>query len=203
MLYATSRREISGLKAGSENQLPAISANGVPDWVSRIKPKILNLSSGETGPDTAVTIASGLIEIKNSFHVVDNEALASTDDLAGITGAKDGDFVYIRNELSGRTTTVKHQGSEATDATTRITMTNNRDYTLGTEDGIAFLYNETKARWVEMFRTKIDYGDLEGVMVLGDVFVVAGSPTTMRRLGVGTEGQVLTIVSGVPAWATP
>lgn len=53
------------------------------------------------------TIASGAITITKSFHTVDTEGDAATDDLTDINGAKEGDTVYLLPANGARTIVVK------------------------------------------------------------------------------------------------
>jgi len=44
-------------------------------------------------------------------------------------------------------------------------------------------------------------GDMNNPMTTAGDIIIGGASGTPVRLGIGTEGQVLTIVSGVPTWA--
>lgn len=44
---------------------------------------------------------------------------------------------------------------------------------------------------------------IENPMTLPGDIIIAGAGGAVTRLPIGTEGQVLTVVSGVPAWVTP
>jgi hypothetical protein len=46
------------------------------------------------------------------------------------------------------------------------------------------------------------FNALNPMTTTGDIIYEA-SPTTAARLGIGTTGQVLTVASGIPSWATP
>jgi len=62
----------------------------------------LNLSS-----PTELTISSGVITVTKSYHTVDTEADAATDDLETINGGSDGDTLVLRANNGGRTIVVK------------------------------------------------------------------------------------------------
>jgi hypothetical protein len=49
------------------------------------------------------------------------------------------------------------------------------------------------------YKTK---GVFNGLTTTGDI-IYSSSGTTQARLGIGSTGQVLTVASGVPSWATP
>lgn len=57
---------------------------------------------------TELTISSGGITVTQSFHRVDTEGDASSDDLDTITGMVHGDFVIIHPENDARTVVIKH-----------------------------------------------------------------------------------------------
>lgn len=54
-----------------------------------------------------LTIASGVITVTSSYHTVDTEADASTDDLDTINGVADGVFLYLAAANSARTVVLK------------------------------------------------------------------------------------------------
>ena len=49
------------------------------------------------------------------------------------------------------------------------------------------------------YKTK---GEFNGLTTTGDT-IYSSSGTTQSRLGIGSAGQVLTVASGIPSWATP
>jgi hypothetical protein len=67
------------------------------------------------------------------------------------------------------------------------------------------------AEWVKVnttrdgleFGTPAGAGDLINPMTTAGDIITGGASGTPLRLGIGTEGQVLTVASGVPVWATP
>lgn len=63
---------------------------------------LLNLGSG-----SELTISSGAVTIVQSFHSVDTESDASTDDLDTINGGRDGDVLVLSAANSARTVVVK------------------------------------------------------------------------------------------------
>jgi hypothetical protein len=44
---------------------------------------------------------------------------------------------------------------------------------------------------------------IAAALVAGDVLAASGSPVKLRRVPVGTAGQVLSVAAGVPVWADP
>ena len=73
-----------------------------------------------------LTISSGAITVTNSYHEVDTESDAGSDDLVTINGGTDGQLLLIRAANSGRTVVVK-------DGTGNIYLHGSADYSL--DDG--------------------------------------------------------------------
>jgi hypothetical protein len=59
------------------------------------------------GEATELTIADGAITITKSYHTVDTEGNAGSDDLTTINGGSEGDIVVFRISTTGRTIVVK------------------------------------------------------------------------------------------------
>jgi len=57
---------------------------------------------------TTLTISSGEVTVSQSYHYVDTEDGASTDDLDTINGGTAGDTLYLRAADSSRTVVIKH-----------------------------------------------------------------------------------------------
>ncbi len=60
------------------------------------------------GTATELTIANGIITITRSYHTVDTEGDASSDDLTTIQGGNTGDSLVLRASHTDRTVIVKH-----------------------------------------------------------------------------------------------
>jgi hypothetical protein len=96
-------------------------------------------------PPLSLTIASGVVEVSRSYHVVDTESAAASDDLATINGGTDGMRLVIRAADDGRTVVVK-------DGTGNIQCTG--DFSLNnTQDTIELIYDATLSAWLELGRT--------------------------------------------------
>ncbi len=61
----------------------------------------------QLGPATELTIASGVITVTGSYHRVDTQSDASSDDLDTINGGTDGDILVLRAINSLRTVVMK------------------------------------------------------------------------------------------------
>lgn len=60
------------------------------------------------GTDTTLTIASGVITVTRSRHLVDTEGGAGTDDLDTINGGVEGDVLVLQSVNAGRVPTLRH-----------------------------------------------------------------------------------------------
>lgn len=98
----------------------------------------------DDGAPSELTIASGVITPTGSYHAVDTQADAATDDLDTITatGAKDGDFLILRAAHADRTVVVKN-------GTGNIILSD--DYEMSTLSRLCVLmYVEAISSWVEL-----------------------------------------------------
>jgi hypothetical protein len=59
------------------------------------------------GDSSELTIATAAITVTGSFHIVDTEGDAATDDLQTINGGSEGDILILRQSVSGRDVTLK------------------------------------------------------------------------------------------------
>lgn len=83
---------------------------------------------------TDLTIASDAITITQTFHNVDTEAAAATDNLATINGGNAGDLLILRQKNSSRDITLKH-------GTGNIFMTAGADFVFTTNAQLVMLLN--------------------------------------------------------------
>lgn len=60
------------------------------------------------GPSSELTIATGAVAATRSYHTVDTEADAASDDLDSITGGATGEVLFVRAESAARTVVLKH-----------------------------------------------------------------------------------------------
>lgn len=114
----------------------------------------------DTG-DTTLTIATGRVTRAQSYHSIDTEAAAASDDLAGIAGGVDGDILFIRPANDARTVVVKHEGTEEATLANRINLNGDADHSLDDQDDFLLLVYDTGiARWLEVARGTRRYPDL-------------------------------------------
>ena len=91
-------------------------------------------------PGTELTIASGVIEVNTSYHLVDTEGDGASDDLDTINGGKLGQLVTLIPANGSRTVVMK-------DGTGNLKLSG--DFNLnGANDNITLLY--TGSEWVEI-----------------------------------------------------
>lgn len=77
---------------------------------------------------TDLTIASGVITVTGSYHRVDTQSAASTDDLDTISGAATGQIVILHSVATARTVVVKHgTGNLYLDGSINFSLNNSRD----------------------------------------------------------------------------
>jgi hypothetical protein len=96
--------------------------------------KINIVSGGE------LTIASGVITVTGSYHSIDTESDAASDDLDTISGGSDGDVLFAVAANDARTVVLKH-------GTGNIVTHNGSDYSLDTINKLALLFY-TGANWL-------------------------------------------------------
>ena len=99
---------------------------------------LASTSSGE------LTLASGAITVTGSYHNVDTESDAASDDLDTISGGTNGMRLVLRANNSGRTVVVK-------DGTGNIQCAG--DCSLdNVQDTIELIYDSTLTAWLEIAR---------------------------------------------------
>lgn len=95
------------------------------------------------GPASTLVISSDAITITGSFHLVDTEGSAATDNLATISGGSTGSLLVLRSVDSGRDVTLK-------DSTGNLYLAG--DFTLSTfHDTITLI--KVSSNWFELSRS--------------------------------------------------
>ncbi len=91
-----------------------------------------------------LTIAADAITATHSYHYVDTEAAAATDNLATINGGVDGMVLVMRTVTSGRDVTIKH-------GTGNILLAGAADRVLtNLSDKITLIYDAVALKWNEL-----------------------------------------------------
>jgi len=68
-----------------------------------------NPSKKNLGPGTTLALASNAITVTDSYHRIDTEGAAATDQLDTINGGSDGDLLILQATAAGRVITARHQ----------------------------------------------------------------------------------------------
>ena len=97
-----------------------------------------------TPTDTELTIATGAITVTRSYHSVDTEANAATDDLDTINGGAEGAIIILRANNSARTVVVK-------DGTGNLNLAG--DFSLTSITDTITLFKGTGSTWFEISRS--------------------------------------------------
>ena len=148
---------------------------------------------------TELTIASGAVTVTQSFHTIDTQSDAASDDLDTITPAKGaGDFLILVPANDARSIVIKH-------GTGNIATFNGADITLDTDDHWAMMVR-IGTRWLVIANVATgaatDHGTLSG---LGDddhtQYVLADGSRAItgvqEMLGINfTDATELTIATG-------
>lgn len=115
------------------------------------------------GAPSTLTIASGTVTVTGRYHLIDTEAAAASDNLAGMAGGSDGDIVAIRPANDARTVVVTHEDTEATTATERFNLPGDASITLDdVDDMLPVVYDSTIGRWIVLETFGKRHGDLTG-----------------------------------------
>ena len=104
---------------------------------SRVTAKDLIL---QKGPE--LTIASGVITITHSYHQIDTESDASSDNLQTINGGSDGQILMLRTSNNSRDVVLIHDNGN-------IFISDGDDHTLSTANGIVVLFKNGN-NWYEL-----------------------------------------------------
>lgn len=112
--------------------------------------QIINTSNFDVGTKliltrgATLTIASGVITATNSYHIVDTEGGAASDDLDTINGGVDGEILIIRTASTARDIVIKN-------GTGNIILAGGADITLtNLRDKITLIYDSIAAQWTEI-----------------------------------------------------
>lgn len=90
-----------------------------------------------------LSILSGAVTATNTYHLIETESAAATDDLDTINGGSDGAFLVLRSVAAGRDPTLK-------DGTGNLVLAG--DFTLGDPSDRIMLLHEG-GNWVELSRS--------------------------------------------------
>ncbi|RLC84936.1 MAG: hypothetical protein DRJ03_12970, partial [Chloroflexi bacterium] len=127
---------------------------------------------------TTLTVSSGAVTVSQSYHYVDTEGGASTDDLDTINGGTGGDILYLRAADPSRTVVIKH-------GTGNIVTPDGNDYSLDSTDKVAtLLFDGTNWHLVQRA-------------------VPTGAPSAITEGATGSEGSSTSFARADHVHATP
>ena len=115
----------AGLKKVLLNDLPSSGDSQTP-WTSNIDAAgydLANLGTLNFDDATTLTIASGAVTKTQSYHFIDTEGAAASDDLDTINGGTAGDLLYLKAADGTHTVVLKH-------GTGNIVTPDGNDYSL-------------------------------------------------------------------------
>ena len=110
------------------------------DGSGNVNPNFINLPS-----PTELTISSGTITVTQSFHTVDTQGNAASDDLDTINGFADGRVIVLTANANARTVVLK-------DGTGNLGLSGDFSLTHST-DTITLMYKAANSQWVELSRS--------------------------------------------------
>jgi len=96
------------------------------------------------GPGTELTIAGGIVTATGTWHIVDTEGNAASDNLDTINGGVAGCLLLLNTANSGRDVTVKH-------ATGNIHLASSADFAMAST-AYRLLLSYTGSAWHEISR---------------------------------------------------
>jgi len=139
-----------------------------------------------------LTIASGVIAVTHSYHEVDTEGDAATDDLATINGGVEGQRLILRAADSGRTINIVQGGN--------IELTQNPRTLTHKDDNITLIYDGSD--WLEVSYMNSSLGTeltiaSGAITVTNDYHKVDtegdASSDDLVTINGGSKGQLLTL----------
>jgi len=96
------------------------------------------------GSPTALVISNGAITISKSYHEIDTEGGASSDDLTNINGGTIGSLLLLRSTNSARSVRLRN-------GVGNLVLCG--DFTLNSSNDVIVLYNKDSVNWIEVTRS--------------------------------------------------
>lgn len=217
MLYASATNVLSKLPIGTNGQILAI-VGGLPTWTADIDVSGIISLNGLTSTiqlfanDTNVTISSassthtlgwtGLLSVARggtnigTYTTGDILYASATNTLAKLPVGANGQVLTIIGGIPAWATDVDGSGITSLNGLTTATQTFAND----TNVTITSVGSTHTLGWSGLLA--INRGGTNiGTYTTGDM-LYASATNVLSKLTIGTNGQVLTIVGGVPVWAT-
>lgn len=110
---------------------------------------VMTINKFAYGDGSELTITSGEITVTSSYHLIDTESDAATDDLHTINGGtRDGQILKLRSTVNSRDITIQ-------DSVGNIAL-NDGDFTLNNRrDRLVLEWDDTQSLWLEHYRSNI------------------------------------------------
>ena len=135
--------------------------------------KLVLGSLGASSLGSEVTIATGAITVTGSWHSVDTESDAATDDLATINGGVPGQVLVLHAQNGSRTVVCKDGSGN---------MNLNREFNMASVDDMLLLVKMGNDLWVELARS-------QNVPLLTEDPASPGYGELWYRIDLGTQGK--------------
>lgn len=141
-----------------------------------------------------LTISSGVITLTGTYHRVDTEADASSDDLDTINTGSDGLIVVLRAENTARTVVIR-------DGTGNIETADGNDIFLdNTEKTVLLQYDSSLSKWIVIsspVSTVTTFGSISGLVTSNDADVDHDINITAGQATDSTNDSYLTLSSEI------
>ena len=157
ILHATAAGVLAGLADVAVGQVLVSGGVGViaawsatPTFTSSVQS-----GRGEVGilnfkDDTTLTLSTGSITVTQSYHKVDTEAAAASDDFSAVIGGAEGDILVISPANAARTIVAKHAGAEGI---VKLNLAGGVDFTMDEDDDFLMLMFDGTL-WQEIGRSE-------------------------------------------------
>lgn len=134
----------TGLKIINDVETGFLREDGVVPFYSSSESRSTQLTAKKTVLErqATVNILSGAITVTGSYHVVDTEAAAATDDLDTINGGVTGQELIIRPASTIRDVVITNAGNIATKSGASVTLNDS-------SKAIRLVYDATVGKWIE------------------------------------------------------
>jgi hypothetical protein len=197
----TDLRQAGGGSGGSGTVTSVAGAGGIESPTGAItgsgtlrETMLLSGGAVQTAAYTFVTGDRGSTLVMNSASAI-SQALPTPTGTTLTTNFPTGWFVALENIGAGTMTLTVPTG-------TKLDNVTNGTLALAQNTGCSVFTDGTNYFTVRGAATGGGGGFTNPMTTAGDI-IIGGSGGTATRLGIGSAGQVLEVVSGAPAWTTP